>query len=81
MTQGDFCPSIICTEMIDGGKREKWNCRLITAKDEMERVAETKTMEIELNEPIRILLLAHCWNKGKKHAGKGLRKEREKLKL
>jgi hypothetical protein len=66
-----LCPSIICTEVIDGGKREKWNCGLITAKDEMERVAETKTMEIERNEPIRTLLLLIAGIRGRNMSERG----------
>jgi hypothetical protein len=70
--QNDTCPSIIGTELIGGGKREKWNCGLITAKDEMKRVARDETLAIRHELP-----LAYCCNNGN---GVG-RKEWEKLKM
>jgi len=69
--QSDTCSSIIGTEMIDGGKREKLNCGLITAKDEMKRVARDETVAISEEPPP-----AYCCNNGK-----GVGKEWDKLKM
>jgi hypothetical protein len=59
------------TELIDRGKREKWNCGLITTKDEMKRVARDETVAISEEPPP-----AYCCNKGNE-----VGKEWEKLKL
>ena len=67
--QSDTRPSVIRTELIDGGKREKWNYRLIRAKDEMKRVARDETVAIREESP-----LAYCCNNGN-----GVGKEWEKL--
>jgi hypothetical protein len=57
--QSDTYPSIIGTELIDGGKREKWSRGLITARDEMKRVARDETVAIREKHP-----LAYCCNNG-----------------
>jgi len=69
--QSDTCCSIIGTELIDGGKREKWNCGLITAKDEMKRVARDETVAISEEHPP-----AYCSNDEN-----GVEKEWNKLEM
>jgi hypothetical protein len=64
-----------------GGEREKWNCGLITAKDEMERVAETKTTAIELARPLQTLVLLTAGISGRNMPERRVRNRRKKLKL
>jgi hypothetical protein len=52
------------TELIDGGKREKWNCGLITAKDEMKRVERDETVAIrEAPPPATAAITGMVWGK------------------
>lgn len=65
VTQGDICTSVIDTELIDRSKLEKWNWWLITATDE--------AVAIEMNQPLRALLLADCCSIGKGREGEKLK--------